>query len=66
MKPEAGKDYQVTHSRKGQFTMHVDSVNGEWASGTIISGHARYISEDNRHAGEEITVRIELAKFKPV
>lgn len=64
--PQPGNEYKVNHSRKGIFTMRVDSVDGEWAHGVITGGHARYISEDDRHQGEKITIRIELANFYPL
>ncbi len=64
IKPAIGGTYAVNHSRKGKFTMHVDSVDGEWISGIITSGTASaMMSYNERETGEPITVRECLATF---
>jgi hypothetical protein len=53
-----GQEYHVRHTRKGQFAMRVDSVDGEWVSGVISSGKATaLLSYNKKETGEEITIR---------
>ena len=66
MKPEINKTYKVIHSRKGKFTMHVTDIDGEWVSGFITGGRAKYLADNDRLAGEEITIRQCLCAFKEV
>ena len=63
---EIGKDYQVLHTRKGRFDLHVESINDGWITGVIIGGKAKYMSANSdREAGEEITIRKTLiSSFK--
>ena len=52
------KKYQINHSRKGNFSLLVNKINGEWITGIIIKGTASAIMDYNvREKGEEITVR---------
>lgn len=44
---ENGKTYEVTHSRKGRFTLRVENQSEEWLTGLIVDGTE----------SEEITVR---------
>ena len=61
---EIGKNYKVSHSRKGVFEMKVNDVSGEWVTGIITSGYADAICDHNEvWEGEEITIRISLASF---
>lgn len=65
--PEAGKIYKVTHSRKGIFTMRVDSVGEVWAQGVIVEGKANaLLAYNEKFEGEPITVRIAFCKFTEV
>jgi hypothetical protein len=68
MKIEAGKTYDVNHSRKGKFKLKVTAVNGEWVEGTIVTGKAKMISRSNNdvEAGESLTVRDSLATWTEV
>lgn len=53
-----GQEYHVHHSRKGQFCMKVDSLDGEWISGQITQGRARAVMAYNEvEQGEPITIR---------
>ncbi len=59
-----GKTYSVFSSRKGKFKMKLTDHDDTWATGVIITGKAKAILKDNeRIAGEEITVRKELSSF---
>ena len=62
--PEAGKTYKVAHSRKGKFSMRVDSIDGEWVTGEIVKGKAGAMLHYNeRDTGESITIRRCLCTF---
>jgi hypothetical protein len=64
MEPEPNQIYHVNHSRKGKFTMRVDSVKGEWVSGQVISGTAKAMMDYNiKEAGDEITIRLCHSSF---
>lgn len=66
-KPEVGKTYRVSHSRKGTFNMKMTSVGDEWAEGTIVKGRAGALLHYNeKETGEEITVRISFCSFNEV
>lgn len=59
--PEVGKIYDVRHSRKGNFTLEVTGVDGEWVTGRIVRGVAGAMMRYNvREAGDEITVRASM------
>ncbi len=63
--PKIGVEYQVTHSRKGRFRMKIQSINGEWITGTITDGNAAAMCDYNeREKGEEITVRESFCTFR--
>lgn len=66
MTPEVGKTYNVTHSRKGAFTLRVDSIEGEWVEGEIVAGEAEMLSLSNANLGpgDQITVSASLCVFE--
>lgn len=67
MNIEAGKFYKVHHSRKGIFHLAVDSIDGEWITGTIIAGKAKAMLDYNeREKGEQITIRESFCTFTPI
>ena len=67
MTPIPTHTYHVDHSRKGKFTMRVDSLNGEWVSGQIVAGTAKAMLDYNvKETGEDITVRLSHCKFTPI
>lgn len=56
--PEVGHVYNVAHSRKGNLTIRVTRVNGEWLTGILLSDVAKAVLRYNvRYQGDEITVR---------
>lgn len=56
--PEAGKIYNVRHSRKGNFTILVTGLCGEWITGTIVKGYASAMMKYNEcGVGDSITIR---------
>jgi hypothetical protein len=66
---EIGEIYNVSHSRKGSFVIGITDINGEWISGVILEGRARYISFENTRmvdagaTGMPITIRAKLCYF---
>lgn len=48
MEPEPNQIYHVNHSRKGKFTMRVDSVKGEWVSGQELIGLVLALAQRNK------------------
>lgn len=62
-----GKEYEVTHSRKGKFYMRINDIDNTWVHGVITGGRAGAMLEYNeRFEGEEITVRKSFCKFKEI
>jgi len=68
MENETGKIYNVNHSRKGKFTIKVESQNETWLTGTIMKGFAMSIKGNVMYdEGEKITIRkslCDLTKLK--
>ncbi len=61
---EVGKVYEVSHNRKGDFQMRVQSVSDGWVSGIVTNGRANaLLSYNEKHAGQSITVRASFCKF---
>lgn len=54
--PEIGKTYKVVHSRKGTFSLRVTSISGTSLTGVIADGKARFINDDDREVGDELTI----------
>lgn len=54
--PEVGKKYRVMHSRKGNFFMRVELVNGDAAQGVIVDGVAKMISGGDLEPGEVVSI----------
>jgi len=65
---EAGRTYDIDHSRKGRMTIAVTAVNGEWITGTIVTGKAKMLSIMNEDLGpgEQLTFRDSLARILAV
>jgi hypothetical protein len=63
MKLENGKTYLVNHSRKGSFSMLIESQDDTWANGIITDGKANAMLDYNEKLkGEKITVRISFLR----
>ncbi len=66
---QAGKTYLVDHVRKGQFSLRITEVGGDWVVGVVVAGTARHISSENvwvGGVGTKLTIRIALAHFTEV
>ena len=67
MSVQAGKTYNVNHSRKGEFVLAVTHVGDEWVTGRLIAGKPHYLNHYNeKELGEVMTVRISLCTFTEV
>jgi hypothetical protein len=54
-----GKTFNITHCRKGSFTIKVTDLQKEWVTGEITEGHTTTLCEYNRKdVGESETIRI--------
>lgn len=53
MELKAGETWKVIHSRKGALTIAFTDVGDEWATGEIVTGRARFMSDTNRAAQQE-------------
>lgn len=63
---EAGKTYEIKHSRKGKMTVKVERVSPDrddtWVHSTIMKGAAKSISGGYlAYAGDDLTFRASLA-----
>ena len=58
---EVGKEYDVHHTRKGNFRIRIDKVTGSTIDATITRGWARYISEPDRGPGTQIRLAREFS-----
>ena len=55
---ETGKVYRIRHSRKGKFSVCIDSQDSEWVNTTIVAGKAGAMLDYNeREGGEQIALR---------
>lgn len=64
---EIGKEYLITHSRKGKFQAIVKGFNSEWVTIEITKGKAGAVLEYNeRFAGEEMAVRKGYCRFSEI
>lgn len=55
---ETGKVYEVTHRRKGTFTLEVTNQNEVWLEGIICNGFTKtLLPENSRSEGESVTIR---------
>lgn len=62
-----GKEYLITHIRKGKFHAIVKGFNSDWVTIEITKGKAGAALECNeRHPGEEMTVRKGFCRFTEV
>lgn len=62
-----GKEYLVTHNRKGKFHAIVKGFNSDWVTIEITKGKAGAALEYNEsHAGEEIAVRKGFCRFTEI
>ena len=57
---EVGKEYDVHHSRKGNFRIKVNGLHSTMIQATITQGKARFISESDRGPGERIGINREF------
>jgi hypothetical protein len=61
-----GKVFKVHHSRKGNFSMKITGIDGEWITGVIVKGRAgAMLYYNERETGETITIRECLCTFTP-
>lgn len=61
-----GREYDVRHQRKGDFSMRVTAIRGCWIDGTITQGRTAALNPDNaRDVGETVSVRASLSHFTP-
>lgn len=64
---EIGKEYLITHNRKGKFQAIVKDFNSEWVAIEITKGKAGAALEYNeRFAGEKMTVRKGFCRFSEI
>ena len=62
-----GKEYLITHNRKGKFQAVVKGFNSEWVTIEVTKGKAGAALEYNeRFAGEEMTVRKGFCRFSEI
>lgn len=62
---EIGKNYEVEHCRKGNFTGRCIAVNGEFATIELTAGKASAICANNEaFPGESVEVRLSFCKYK--
>jgi hypothetical protein len=56
---KVGKNYKVTHARKGTFVIEVTGMTGEFVTGIIREGTTRVmVPENQKFVGDEVTLRI--------
>lgn len=61
---EPGKTYEISHSRKGRFTVHVISCEGDWVHTRIVDGAAKGLRGDVLATeGESLTFRESLTQI---
>ena len=63
----AGKEYKINHRRKGTFTavcLDPGQEESPFATFIIATGEARYLTEEDRGSGRQITIRKSLCTFK--
>jgi hypothetical protein len=61
---QIGKEYLVSHSRKGTFTGRVKAIDDTWATLEITSGRAGAMMAYNEVGiGEDVTVRLTHCRF---
>ena len=62
-----GKNYTVSHSRKGKFNIHVIHEDSTYVGGRIIKGSAdAFLVENKREAGDTIAIRKSLCSFTEI
>lgn len=54
--PIIGKQYDLRHTRKGNFSVLVLDISNDIITGEITKGIAHYVSESNRQQGDLITL----------
>ena len=65
-KPEAGKSYNINHSRKGEFALSITDVDDNWVTGRLIAGTPHYLNHNEKELGEVMTVRRSFCSFEEV
>lgn len=67
MEYEINQIYNITHTRKGSFTVQVTSESDEWVTGTIIEGETQAMCAYNKlYEGESVTMRKSFCKAEKV
>lgn len=62
-----GKEYLITHNRRGKFQAVVKGFNSEWVTIEVTKGKAGAALEYNeRFAGEEMAVRKDFCRFSEI
>lgn len=55
---KTGKCYKVNHSRKGEFSLYIESQDSDWIYGVVTDGYAGAMNDYNqKFEGEKIAVR---------
>lgn len=44
---QVGETWKLHHSRKGPLTIRFTEIDDEWATGEIVTGRVRYMSDMN-------------------
>lgn len=64
-KLQVGKEYLISHLRKGMFNIRVTYSDEEFTQGLVTSGHVSSIIPcDSREVGESVSMRNSLFAFK--
>jgi len=58
---EDGKEYIITHTRKGMFAMRVDSQDDTWVNGVIVGGAtSTMMAYNEKEKGDNLSIRREF------
>jgi hypothetical protein len=60
---EIGRTYDIRSQRKGNFWGRFIKRSDEFGNFQIVSGKAKYVSEEDRIEGDIVSLRFELCKF---
>lgn len=64
---KVGEVYRMSHSRKGNATVKILVIDGEWIDVEIVKGSVQGIGAGSyRETGDTLRVRESLASFKAV
>ena len=64
LEPKLGEVYEVSHTRKGNFTIKVTCIDEEWVEGVVVDGEANAILQGNvKGEGEKVSLRKSFCNF---